>query len=67
MKVIILVLGCLSVVGCGGGDGASLGGSISDSGSAVFQNFSASSVVPNVCRNFAVPTDSFACSSAGGT
>lgn len=67
MKVIIAVLGCLSVAGCGGGDGASLGGSTSDSGSAVFQNFSASSVIPNVCRDFAVPTDSFACSSAGGT
>ena len=67
MKVIILILVCLSLVGCGGGDGANQGGSTSNSGSAVFQNFSASSVVPNVCRNFAVPTDSFACTSAGGT
>jgi len=66
MKVIILVLVCLSLVGCGGGDGANQGGSTSNSGSAVFQNFSASSVVPNVCRNFALPTDSFACTSAGG-
>lgn len=66
MKVIILILVGLSLVGCSGGDGSNQAGSTSDSGSAVFQNFSASSVVSNVCRNFAVPTDSFACTSAGG-
>lgn len=67
MKVFILVLVCLSLVGCGGGDGANQGVLTSYSGSAAFLNFSASSVVPNVCRNFAIPTDSFACASAGGT
>lgn len=67
MKVISLFLVSLSLVGCSGGDGTNQGGSVSNSGSAVLQNFSVSSVIPNVCRNFAVPTDSFACTSAGGT
>lgn len=67
MRNIIFIFACLSLVACGGGDGANQSDSTSNSGSAVFQNFTASSVLSNVCRNFAVPTDSAACAAAGGT
>jgi len=67
MRNIILIFACLALVACGGGDGANQSGSNSSPGSAVFQNFTASSVLSNVCRNFAVPTDSASCAAAGGT
>ena len=58
MRNIIYIYSCLALVACGGGDGPNQIGSNSSPGSAVFQDFTASSVLSNICRDFAVPTDS---------
>jgi hypothetical protein len=67
MRNLFLILLTLSLAACGSGEGSGQADNDSIMGSAVLQNFSASSVVPNVCRNFAVPTDSVTCATNGGT
>lgn len=63
LSLSVLVTACF---GCSGGGGSG-GGSSTDSGSAIFQNFTAMGTNNNVCLNYSQPEDETTCNAMSGT